>query len=87
MDLLAGDSKGGKWSTPMGFDFKNGSVLFRAPPLPTQLEDLTETRIARVPTFYNTAQKETSNDSPTVLVVVYREIHIPPGQTVQARCV
>ena len=87
MDLLAGNSLGGNWATPMGFDFKNGSVLFSAPPLPMQSENLAETRIARVPTFYNTPQKETSNDSPTVLVVVYHEIHIPPGQTVQARCV
>ena len=83
MDLLAGESLGGNWATPMSFDFKNGRVLFSAPPLPTQ----SETRVARVPTFYNTPQKETSNDSPTVLVVVYHEIHIPPGQTVQARCV
>jgi hypothetical protein len=83
MDLLAGDSLGGNWATPMGFDFKNGRVLFSAPPLPMQ----SETRVARVPTFYSTPQKETSSDSPTVLVVVYHEIHIPPGQTVQARCV
>ena len=87
MDLLSRDSPGGKWATPTGFDFKNGSVLFSAPLPPMQFEDPTETRIARVPTFSNTPQKETSNDSPTIMVVVYNEIHIPPGQTVQARCI